>query len=96
MQKGQGRRPFSYPFCYSEISIHGRNYHLRKMALSVPKHFSGLLLILKSTELPQNYVSPSFSFGFDKVRSSQFMFLDQPVLAQVPPRTPQSLLSVVL
>lgn len=63
------------------------------MAIFVLKHFCGLLLILNPAELPQNYVTLSFSFGFDKVRSSQFMFLNQPILAHVPP---QCLLSVVL
>lgn len=63
------------------------------MALSVLKHLCALLLILKSAELPQNYVSPSFSFGFNKDRSSQFMFLNWAVLAPV---LPQCLLCVVL
>lgn len=55
MQKGQQRRPFTYSCYCSETSIHG-HCHLRKMALSVPKDFCALLLILKSAELPQNYL----------------------------------------
>jgi len=93
MQKGRGRRPFSYAFCYSEICIHGQNCPLRKMTLSVLKHFRGLLLVLKSAELPQNSVSPPFSFGSDDVGSSRVMFLNQSLLAQVPPHC---LLDVVL
>lgn len=76
MQKGQERRPFTYTFCCSETSICG-HCHLRKME----DGFICTKAFLCTAAHPQVSRTHSQLFGFDKLGSSQLMFLNWPILA---------------